>query len=171
MRIDRQICRRETTKANWSDNRNFAARFEFSSEMFSPTRFVFLAGVFVFLTAVPAQCTEEFANPPRPFLVRIGEEIAANLVDLIFLFDRVAILRRENPGLPRTGFTSFVSILQRLSGVPTRQDRPSRTGAPIAARGDGRRQSDATFLYIVTHQLVLASQNPTPEELVPRYRS
>src|SRR6266404_426284 len=90
MRIDRQICRRETTKANWSDNRNFAARFEFSSEMFSPTRFVFLAGVLVFLTAVSAQCTEEFANPPRPFPVRIGEEIVANLVDLIFLFDRVA---------------------------------------------------------------------------------
>src|SRR5213596_722359 len=58
--------------------------------MFSPTRFVFLAGVFVFLTAVPAQGTEEFANPPRPFPVKIGEEIAANLVDLIFLFDRVA---------------------------------------------------------------------------------
>jgi hypothetical protein len=58
--------------------------------MFSPTRFVFLAGVFVFLTAVSAQGTEEFANPPRPFPVRIGEEIAANLVDLIFLFDRVA---------------------------------------------------------------------------------
>jgi len=90
MRIDRQICRRETTKANWSDNRNFAARFEFSSEMFSPTRFVFLAGVFVFLTAVSAQGTEEFANPPRPFPVVIAEEIAANLVDLLFLFDRVA---------------------------------------------------------------------------------
>ena len=90
MRIDRQICRRETTKANWSDNRNFAARFEFLSEMVSPTRFVFLAGVFVFLTAVSVQCTEEFANPPRPFPVVIGEEIAANLVDLIFLFDRVA---------------------------------------------------------------------------------
>src|SRR5437773_8844436 len=58
--------------------------------MFSPTRFVFLAGVFVFLTAVPAQCTEEFANPPRPFPVVMGEEIAANLVDLLFLFDRVA---------------------------------------------------------------------------------
>jgi len=58
--------------------------------MFSPTRFVFLAGVFVFLTAVPVQGTEEFANPPRPFPVVMGEQIAANLVDLIFLFDRVA---------------------------------------------------------------------------------
>src|SRR6266404_2422467 len=58
--------------------------------MFSPTRFVVLGGVFVFLTAVSVQGTEEFANPPRPFPVRIGEEIAANLVDLIFLFDRVA---------------------------------------------------------------------------------
>jgi hypothetical protein len=42
------------------------------------------------VTAVSVQGTEEFANPPRPFPVRIGEEIAANLVDLIFLFDRVA---------------------------------------------------------------------------------
>src|SRR6266581_2657276 len=58
--------------------------------MFSPPRFVFLAGVFVFLTAVPVQGTEEFANPPRPFPVVMGEQIAANLVDLIFLFDRVA---------------------------------------------------------------------------------
>src|SRR5438067_7549692 len=58
--------------------------------MFSPTRFVFLAGAFVFLTAVPVQGTEEFANPPRPFPVVMGEQIVANLVDLIFLFDRVA---------------------------------------------------------------------------------
>src|SRR5260370_32669550 len=58
--------------------------------MFSPTRFVFLAGLFVFLTAVPANGTEEFANPPRPFPVVMGEQIAADLVDLIFLFDRVA---------------------------------------------------------------------------------
>lgn len=58
--------------------------------MFSLTRFVFLAGVLVFLTAVPANGTEEFANPPRPFPVAMGEQIAANLVDLIFLFDRVA---------------------------------------------------------------------------------
>ena len=58
--------------------------------MFSPTRFVLLAGLFGLLTAVPANGTEEFANPPRPFPVVMGEQIAANLVDLIFLFDRVA---------------------------------------------------------------------------------
>src|SRR5881394_4187488 len=58
--------------------------------MLTRARFLFLAGVLVFLTAVSAQGTEEFANPPRPFPVKIGEEIAANLVDLIFLFDRVA---------------------------------------------------------------------------------
>jgi len=34
--------------------------------------------------------TEEFANPPTPLPVKAGEQIAANLVDLIFLFDRVA---------------------------------------------------------------------------------
>ena len=58
--------------------------------MFLPTRFVFLAGILVFVTAAPAQGTEEFANPSRPFPVVMGEQIAANLVDLIFLFDRVA---------------------------------------------------------------------------------
>jgi hypothetical protein len=58
--------------------------------MFLPTRFVLLAGFVVFLTAVSARGTEEFANPPRPFSVVMGEQIAANLVDLIFLFDRVA---------------------------------------------------------------------------------
>jgi len=34
--------------------------------------------------------TQEFANPPTPLPVRAGEQIAASLVDLIFLFDRVA---------------------------------------------------------------------------------
>ena len=58
--------------------------------MFLPTRFVLLAGLFVFVTTAPANSTEEFANPPRPFPVVMGEQIAANLVDLIFLFDRVA---------------------------------------------------------------------------------
>src|SRR5438067_979332 len=55
-----------------------------------PTRFVLLAGLLVFWTAAPVRGTEEFANPPRPFPVVMGEQIAANLVDLIFLFDRVA---------------------------------------------------------------------------------
>src|SRR5213082_500675 len=55
-----------------------------------PTRFVLLAGLLVFLIAAPVRGMEEFANPPRPFPVVMGEQIAANLVDLIFLFDRVA---------------------------------------------------------------------------------
>src|SRR5438477_12987072 len=55
-----------------------------------PTRFVLLAGLFVFLSAAPVHGTEEFANPQRPFPVVMGGQIAANLGDLIFLFDRVA---------------------------------------------------------------------------------
>src|SRR6266705_4185827 len=74
--------------------------------MFLPTRFVFLAGILVFVTAAPAQGTEEFANPPRPFPVVMGEQIAANLVDLIFLFDRVA----SDPPTARTP-----DYLQRVS--------------------------------------------------------
>jgi lysophospholipase L1-like esterase len=74
--------------------------------MFSLTRFVFLAGALVLFTAVPVQGTEEFANPPRPFPVVMGEQITANLVDLIFLFDRVA----SDPPTARTP-----DYLQRVS--------------------------------------------------------
>src|SRR6266702_6160645 len=58
--------------------------------MLPSTRFLLLAGFFVFLSPFSAQCTEEFANPPTPLPVKACEQIAANLVDLIFLFDRVA---------------------------------------------------------------------------------
>ncbi|PYJ40633.1 MAG: hypothetical protein DME81_00515, partial [Verrucomicrobia bacterium] len=58
--------------------------------MLTRARFLFLAGFFVFLDPFSAVGTEEFANPPTPLPVKAGEQIAANLVDLIFLFDRVA---------------------------------------------------------------------------------
>src|SRR6266550_2521000 len=58
--------------------------------MLSPTRFLLFAGFFVFLSPFCGFGTEEFANPPTPLPVKAGEQIAANLVDLIFLFDRVA---------------------------------------------------------------------------------
>src|SRR6266700_3004844 len=58
--------------------------------MLSPTRFLLLAGFFVFLSPFSANGTEEFANPPTPLPAKVVEQIAANLVDLIFLFDRVA---------------------------------------------------------------------------------
>ena len=58
--------------------------------MLSRTRFLLFAGFFVLLSPFSAIGTEELANPPTPLLVRAGEQIAASLVDLIFLFDRVA---------------------------------------------------------------------------------
>jgi lysophospholipase L1-like esterase len=58
--------------------------------MLSGTRFVLLAGFCLYSTALCAVGTEEFANPPTPLPVRVGEQIAASLVDLIFLFDWVA---------------------------------------------------------------------------------
>ena len=58
--------------------------------MLSRTRFVLLAGFCLYSTGLCALGTEEFANPPTPLPVRAGEQIAASLVDLIFLFDRVA---------------------------------------------------------------------------------
>lgn len=104
--------------------------------MFLPTRFVLLAGFFVFLTAVPAHGTEEFANPPRSFPIVMGEQIAASLVDLIFLFDRVAsdpptattpdyLERVSQPSSPfyndyleyRQGRISGAELLRRLPHV------------------------------------------------------
>src|SRR6266566_8897204 len=58
--------------------------------MLSRTRFLLFAGFFVLLSPFSAIGTEELANPPTPLLVRAGEQIAASLVDLIFLLDRVA---------------------------------------------------------------------------------
>src|SRR6266536_1108352 len=58
--------------------------------MLPPTRFLLLAGFFVFLSPFSANGTEEFANPPTPLPAKVVEQIAANLVDLIFLFERVA---------------------------------------------------------------------------------
>jgi lysophospholipase L1-like esterase len=74
--------------------------------MLSATRFLLFAGFFVFLSPFSANGTEELANPPTPLLVKAGEQIATNLVDLIFLFDRVA-------SDPPTATTS--NYLQRVS--------------------------------------------------------
>jgi len=58
--------------------------------MLTTARFLLLAVFWVFLNPLSAVGTEEFANPPTPLPVKAVEQIAANLVDLIFLFDRVA---------------------------------------------------------------------------------
>ena len=58
--------------------------------MLTHARFLLLAAFCMFSNRFSAFGTEEFANPPTPLPVKAGEQIAANLVDLIFLFDRVA---------------------------------------------------------------------------------
>src|SRR6266699_1831220 len=58
--------------------------------MLARTRFLWLAGLVLFLSAFSVNGTEEFANPPTPLPVKAGDQIAISLVDLIFLFDRVA---------------------------------------------------------------------------------
>jgi len=72
------------------DSRNSAAVSE-SEVKCSHVRDVFYSqdSVCTRLRSVPSG-TQEFANPPTPLPVRAGEQIAASLVDLIFLFDRVA---------------------------------------------------------------------------------
>jgi hypothetical protein len=123
----------------------------------------------VFLSAFSANGTEEFANPPTPLSVKAGEQIMANLVDLIFLFDRVAsdpptattpdyLERISEPSSPfyndyleyRRGGISRAELLNRLPHV--------------AMMGDLTQH-----FYIVANQLVLASQN-NGAELVSRYR-
>ncbi len=58
--------------------------------MFSRGRFFVIAGFCLCWIAFCAFGTEEFGNPPTPLPIKAGEQIAASLVDLIFLFDRVA---------------------------------------------------------------------------------
>src|SRR6059058_3805407 len=74
--------------------------------MLTTARFLLLAVFWVFLNPLSAVGTEEFANPPTPLPVKAWEQIAANLVDLIFLFDRVA----SDPPTARTP-----DYLQRVS--------------------------------------------------------
>ncbi|TMP95649.1 MAG: hypothetical protein E6L08_01250, partial [Verrucomicrobia bacterium] len=104
--------------------------------MLSRTRFLLFAGFFVLLSPFSAIGTEELANPPTPLLVRAGEQIAASLVDLIFLFDRVAsdpptattpdyLERISQPSSPfcsdyleyRRGAISRAELLNRLPHV------------------------------------------------------
>jgi len=81
--------------------------------MLSRTRFVLLAGFSLYSTGLCALGTEEFANPPTPLPVRAGEQIAASLVDLIFLFDRVASdpPRATTPDYLEQISQTFLSIL------------------------------------------------------------
>jgi hypothetical protein len=84
-----------------------------------------LAGFCLYSTALCALGTEEFANPPTPLPVRAGEQIAASLVDLVFLFDRVA---SDPPTATTPDYLERISqpsssILQRLSGVPATRDQ------------------------------------------------
>src|SRR5437870_6408780 len=104
--------------------------------MLTHARFLLLAAFCMFSNRFSAFGTEELANPPTPLLVRAGEQIAASLVDLIFLFDRVAsdpptattpdyLERISQPSSPfcsdyleyRRGAISRAELLNRLPHV------------------------------------------------------
>ena len=53
-------------------------------------RQVVFAAVFVFSILLPSADADELVGPPPPLPLAIGEHIIADLVDLIFLFDRLA---------------------------------------------------------------------------------
>src|SRR5947207_7750033 len=54
------------------------------------TRTAALAIIFEISIVLPVAGTEEFADTPPPLPIQIGEHGAADFVNLIFLFDRVA---------------------------------------------------------------------------------
>jgi len=54
------------------------------------TKHILLGAIFAFWIALPASATEELADSPPALPIQVGEEVSANIVDLIFLFDRVA---------------------------------------------------------------------------------
>ena len=54
------------------------------------TRTAALAIIFEISIVLPVAGTEEFADTPPPLAIQIGEHGAADFVNLIFLFDRVA---------------------------------------------------------------------------------
>ncbi len=121
--------------------------------MLTRARFLFLAGFFVFLDPFSAVGTEEFANPPTPLPVKAGEQIAANLVDLIFLFDRVA---SDPPTATTPDYRERVS----QASSPFYNDYLEYRRGRISRAELVRRLphvANATFLYIVARQLVLAS--------------
>src|SRR6266516_7074644 len=53
-------------------------------------RLVLFAALFLYSAAVPDVRGDELTGPPPPLPLAIGEHIAADVVNLIFLFDRVA---------------------------------------------------------------------------------
>ncbi len=62
--------------------------FRFALAVLSMIRPILFAATFVLLNAFPAGGTEETTGSPAPLPVAVGEHITANLVNLIFLFDR-----------------------------------------------------------------------------------
>jgi lysophospholipase L1-like esterase len=123
--------------------------------MFSQTRFQFLFAVVLVLVAFSATATEELADRPTPLHVKVGEEIAADIVHLIFLFDRVAtksssvtsrdfLERVSEPSSPfyedyleyRSGRISRSELVRRLPHVAMMGDSLSQNfyfSAPISA--------------------------------------
>ena len=53
-------------------------------------RLVLFAAAFLYSAAAPGVRADELAGPPPPLPLTIGEHITADIVNLIFLFDRVA---------------------------------------------------------------------------------
>ena len=137
------------------------------------SRPIFVAAIVVFLITLPADGADETTGSPPPLPQAVGENITADLVNLIFLFDRAVskpprgttrnyLERSSQPSSP---------ALSGLSGISATQDRQDRAGEPAAPRGDARRQPYSAFLCLGAAERVLAGENGVARKLVPRYRS
>src|SRR5207237_1548858 len=62
----------------------------FTVRMPSIIRPVLFSAIFVYSAAFPGIRADELTGPPPPLPLAIGEHVTADVVDLIFLFDRVA---------------------------------------------------------------------------------
>jgi len=68
----------------------FCHRLTFAMRITFPIRAVLFAGIIVYSAAFPGSRADELTGPPPPLPLAISEHITADVVDLIFLFDRVA---------------------------------------------------------------------------------
>jgi hypothetical protein len=134
-------------------------------------RLVLFAALFLYSAAVPDVRGDELTGPPPPLPLAIGEHIAADIVDLIFLFDRVASdpPRAITPNYltrvsdPSTAF--YRDYLEYRQGKIDRFELANRL-PHVAMMGD---MSYAKFSLFFVGELLLAGKNAMAQELVPRY--
>ena len=83
---------------------------------------VLFSAIFVYSAAFPGIRADELTGPPPPLPLAIGEHVTADVVDLIFLFDRVA----SDP--PRAMTPNYLARVSEPSSALNRDYREYRQG-------------------------------------------